>query len=227
MTESLTPQEIDQHSIASQPTYTGRQTGLVTVSSLTENSIGYDNGTGHALFDSMTGKVKVGDTLVLETRNFSMVLGVRYYEAETWLFRKSDQEVEAERIQTLKDLQVKKVATLAANREDWQARTDALPEWIKERIAKFQESGLKFELNGWGYELVIAELAVLYQGPRYEDTPEIKAYADMHGTSGNQHQAAIWLAKEHDQGNSLAGTVSGLMPITGDPYYTNEQEDQL
>lgn len=60
---------------------------------------------------------------------------------------------------------------------------------------------------GWGYELIVCELAVMYaaMGPQIldktpstiTDTPEISAFADAHGTSGAQHSFALALAQHH------------------------------
>jgi len=76
-----------------------------------------------------------------------------------------------------------------------------------------------FELEGWGYELVVCELAALYAKSNCADDETIDSYAREQGTSGNQHGIAKSLARAHLAGASLAGTVSALSPLTGDPFY--------
>jgi hypothetical protein len=117
-------------------------------------------------------------------------------------------------------------AEMEANREDWERRTAALPDWIKPRLQTFVErGGQHFAIMGWGYELVVAELAALYaeHGVPAADEPDpdpIRAYADGEGTTGKQHAFARALTMEHAEHpeRSTAGkrgsrTGSGPFPI--------------
>lgn len=186
-----------------------------------EHGVSYEGGTGHGMFPEMEGKAKPGDVVVLETKGFSTITGVLDIDSGHWYFRKSDEDLERERVEFSESLEKSRQALLEANRESWQARTDALPGWIKTRIDKFQESPA-FATEGWGYELCVAELAVFYVNSGGEDTEAIMDYAGENGTSGNQHECAKALAEMHREGEDLYGTISALSPITGDAYYEDE-----
>lgn len=199
---------------------TDRHIEVHTVREIGENSIEYDSGVGHGLFDEMRGVVEVGDEIELETRGLSLITGVR--RDGVWLFRKTDEDLDREHREVIERNQRQREDLLDKMRDEWQARTDALPDWVRVRIDKFAESPL-FERDGWGYELTVAELAVMYaeldEPDMYSTTPAIDEYAEREGTSGNQHGCAAALAKMHLRGESLAGTVSALTPLTGAPYY--------
>ena len=114
---------------------------------------------------------------------------------------------------------------LRDNRADWERREAALPYWVRARLLHFHAAaGRGFETDGWGYELTVAELAVMYAENASEDA--VEAYAAEHGTSWNQHQCAQVLAASHrdDPTWTAAGTVSALSPITGDPDYSHKDK---
>lgn len=159
----------------------------------------------------------VGDEFELETRGFSQITGVRL-DGE-WIMRKSDQDLERDHAKFREDWHAKQVANLEKNRASWLERENALPKWIKDRLDTFHERGGEvFEIEGWGYELIIAELAVLYRESNGEDSPSINEYAALHGTSGHQHSTARLLARAADD-DSLANTVSALRPLGAHPFY--------
>lgn len=183
-----------------------------------EYGVSYEGGYGHGMFPEMEGKVKAGDVVILETKGFSTITGVFDINSGLWYFRKSDEDLERERIEFSEALEKKHQDVLEANRDDWQTRTALLPYWINRRIEKFQESPL-FAADGWGYELCVAELAVFYVNSGGEDTEDIMNYGRENGTSGNQHECAKALANMHRKGEDLYGTISALSPLTGDAYY--------
>lgn len=166
--------------------------------------------------------LEVGTRIRVETIRGSQVVGIMNLDTGTWYYRKTDEEIDIERQELLERIAAEQRADLDANRDDWQRRTDALPDWIKKRITYFQQSGgSTFELEGWGYELCVAELAVLYfDNMLDDDAPAIKEYARREGTTGNQHAMARALAATHLEGHSLSGTVSALSPLTGDADYS-------
>ena len=83
---------------------------------------------------------------------------------------------------------------LRDNRADWERREAALPYWVRARLLHFHAAaGRGFETDGWGYELAVAELAVIHAENASDDA--VKAYAAEHGTSWNQHQFARVLAE--------------------------------
>lgn len=193
---------------------------IKTVKEVEDGAIHYSDGWVHSEFDTLKGKVKPGDNVVLETKGFSTITGILDIETGQWYFRKSDEDLEREYKEFKQSLEAKRQIALEKHREEWQARTDALPDWVKTRIDKFLESP-KFAAGGWEYELVVAELAVMYAESDGEDTDAIMEYSNEQGASGNQHECAKSLARYHAEGESLYGTVSALSPITGDPYYEN------
>lgn len=241
-----------QNTYPETPTYTDRRsTATVTVTNVDEHgAITVDAGWtwgGHRSLEHVTQ----GTVLLVETQNVSMVVGVAVEDDPDmgsgvgWLFRKSDQTLRAEWGELRNDGDVRRRRMLRANRDAWQAREDALPEWLRERLRWFHlRGGEEFEAEGWGYELVICELAALYfadedwvglslDGARNalgmseaEEPEAVMAKAREEGTSGNQHGMAQSLALTHARHpeRSFAGTVSALSPITGDPDYSHGQD---
>jgi hypothetical protein len=175
-----------------------------------------------------------GKEFIQETRNFNWITG--WVIDGKWYERKTDEELEAERAAQRFEWEERKRRQLEANREEWQRRQDALPEWVRSRLENFHErSGGKFAADGWGYELVVAELAVEYAKMgagildkdvfSVEDTVEIKRISHEQGTSGNQHSMALALAKAHlsEPERLMNDTVSALSPITGDAFYEGDE----
>lgn len=158
----------------------------------------------------------------LEVRLGSVVTGCLV--GGEWLWRKTDEALADERRVGLARFALRRAEDLAAGRESWAAREAALPIWLRARLATFRErGGEKFELDGWHYELIVAELAALYVESGMEATDAVTAHADAHGVSGNQDEVARMLARarlaDDGDGWTAAGTVSALSPITGDPFY--------
>lgn len=185
------------------------ETGSATV--LTTDSTGFGVSAATAAF------LNVGREFELETVNFSLITGIRV--DGQWVMRKSDQDLDEEHRALVERINRDRAERLEKNRENWQKRQDALPDWIRTRIEGFHQTGGEgFALDGWGYELTICELAVLYLASGLEDDDTIDSFAHQHGTSGNQQDFAKALARHHDE--DLSGTVSALSPITGDADYS-------
>jgi|SRR5580765_341736 len=213
-----------------EPTYTNRYVQQSVVGKIDGNAISDTDGWTANAPEELARIIKVGDPYEIEMVGgpFRPISGWRF--RGTWYRHDSDQEIQAERTRWEEERDREHREMLDEHRSEWIGRTEMLPGWLQERIQFFRERGGEyFELNGWGYELCIAELAVLYDkdpnfGPRetytYSDEYEpITEYAKEHGTSGNQHDCARALVLHHRAGNSLAGTVGGLSPITGDAFY--------
>lgn len=215
-------------------TYEGRQLQAQWVESSEENggwraitgTSGWTAGCSKEVFDLLPK----GKAYILETKGFSQITG--WIIDGQWYDRKTDEELVAAHEAWKANWEKEKRETLEKNREDWQKRQDALPEWIRGRLETFHEqAGEKFALEGWGYELVVAELAVAYanMGPGIlgvdmfdiEDSEEVTKISQTQGTSGNQHQMALAIAKAHLEKpeESMAGTVSALSPLTGKAFY--------
>lgn len=161
-----------------------------------------------------------GTSYQLETRGgpFGRITG--WQVAGRWYGRKSDQQLDAEHAAFVADSERRRRESLGRNRADWTRRTAELPHWVRERIETFRSrGGEKFELDGWGYELCVAELAVMYAASDGADSEQINDYGAQRGTSGNQHDCAKALARAHLAGQPLAGSVSALSPLTGDAFY--------
>ena len=164
-----------------------------------------------------------GVAYVLETRNLSVVTGCRI-DGE-WLWRRSDAWLDDDHRVTVAGLNAERAERLRDNRETWEAREAALPAWLRARIEHFRgRAGERFELDGWAYELTVAELAVLYDEAGLAESDAVTAYATEHGTSGNQHDVARLLAaaRRNDPEWSAAGSVSAMSPITGEPFYVEK-----
>lgn len=163
---------------------------------------------------------EVGDELSLETIGYSLVVGLR--DKDGWLFRQSDQQLDDERTAQQAKWEQNRIDTLAKGRETWQAIEDALPAWLKVRIDRFHNAaGETFELDGWGYELIVCQLAELYLA---DDQDAIKALDAKSGCSGNQHTVAKLLVRMHRQGESVEPVPSALTPITGRPDYAPKKD---
>lgn len=216
-------------------TYTGRHLEIGYVSGK-EETLRQD---GHYVTISTGGTawmpsevsslLEIGDPYAIELRQGSLVMG--WVVNGQWHKRKTDEELAEENRKYLAAEEQRKkdrhIAERAANAE----HEASLPQWIATRLRTFRErAGERFEIEGWGYELAVADLAVLYarmdeealnppQGERVQDSVEVGEYARREGTSGNQHSVAILLARAHQAGHDLAGTVSALSPLTGEPFY--------
>jgi hypothetical protein len=161
-------------------------------------------------------QLEAGDQFVLELRGGSQVTGVRL--RGVWLMHKSDEQLQREHDAFVEKRMIDQRARWVKHRDEWQRREDALPEWVKPRFATFHEhGGEEFEIDGWEYELVVGELAAIYRESGGEDNASIMEYANLHGTSGNQHDFAKALAKTEDA--SVAETIAALTPLGAHPFY--------
>lgn len=147
---------------------------------------------------------------------------------DQWLWHKTDAELDAAHTEMVAGFQRDREASWAANREDWTRREALLPHPLRRRLERFRANGGHgFETDGWGYELTVCELAVMYAKASGEDSDEINAYASGHGTSGNQHDAAKWLSRNltSDIGDqdAIANAPSALTPLTGDADYSGSR----
>lgn len=169
--------------------------------------------------------VQAGEEVIFETVNGSQVTGARR-PGQDWLAHKSTDDLVAEHDAMIAGFRKRDREVLDENREDWARREAALPAWLRDRLQTFREHGGEdFDLQGWGYELTICEIAVILLDHDLDpDGEAVMSYAREHGTSGNQHGFALALARMHveEPEASAAGTVSALSPITGDPLYEGD-----
>jgi hypothetical protein len=187
------------------PTYTERTLQAQWVQSKGTGSITGTTGWTAGAPAEVLEMLEVGDPYIVETMGFNTISG--WLIKGRWYARKSDQDLQRSLDDFLTTTRRRHEECVAKNRDDWTRREAALPDWIAERMRSIRANSPEFETEpmGWGYELIVCELAVLYAaiGPeiltaaKIIDTPEIDAFADAEGTSGMQHQAAWAIAKHH------------------------------
>ena len=178
-------------------TYEGRYTQPVVVKSINGRFIEYEGG-GFPVPEEYVSKISIGGMYVLELHRGSTVAGVGYYEGETdhinWIFRHDDWTLWSKWKTEVEENKARFIKVVDENKDDWFKRAEQLPENLKRHL----DPETLYEYMGYGYVLVILELAVMYRASGGEDTDEIMAYADREGTSGNQHAMAQAVAKHEE-----------------------------
>ena len=134
--------------------------------------------------------LSVGDELDIESKG-TRIVGWRFQG--TWWDRKSDQDLEREHAEHRDAVERESAERLEANRDDWERRTAALPDWIQPRIRHFMDPAVSDYCRDGGIT------------------------GNQHGMA-----RALARAHHEDPERSLAGTVSALAPITGDQDYSGE-----
>ena len=174
---------------------------------------------GTGLGAQITGLASLGNPVTFHQKQYDE--GAAVPVPQEWFWHNSDQLLAAERTEMLDNIARERRELLDRYRDEWTEREKALSEPLKARLAAFHANGgEKFELEGWGYELVVCELAELYHASGGEDSPEVMELADREGTSGNQHSFAKALACAlTEDPAAIKGSVSALTPLTGDPHY--------
>jgi len=189
----------------SQNTFTKRRLEEITIKEVGEGSISTTDSTGFGVPAHIISQINPGDTLYVELYRFNDIGGLMKPDGE-YLFHRSDQYFTTKHEEWLKKHKQDLEDRYAANKDDWLKRTYSLPPRYRDRLDRFindPDDGEEFrkEGMGWGYELVICELACLYEEHGFGDgtwdgEPQaIREYADKHGTSGNQHNVAQAWAK--------------------------------
>ena len=160
-----------------------------------------------------------GDMFALETVNFSLITGLMDRDG-VWRFRLTDEDLAEQHRKSSQAFHDRKVVELEKNKAAWWAIEESLPDWIRARLNRFRDAaGEKFLLDGWGYELAVAMLAVAYADGNDTEADRI---AREWGTSGNQHGMAQALANLHADGRDdvIANSVAALAPLTGSADYS-------
>lgn len=235
MTDTRTPTYTDRRSLQTVRIKAMHEDGTIDTEAVNPDEPGLQGWSwgGHPSLRNL----EAGAVLLVETQNLSSIVGVAVPDTQQpdmesshgWRFRKSDQVLDAEHAAWSHALNRRRQADLDQNREDWQRREDLLPEWLRVRLLTFHKTGGEaFELDGWPYELAICELAALLDEHGNElDAPEVKDLLHREGYSGNQvgfARALVGAHREHPD-RSLAGTVSALSPISGDPDYSGSKAE--
>lgn len=201
-------------------TYTERREEEVVVESISTSGINFGVWGGYAPGREIARQIQVGESLVVETRG-SQVTGLR--RGDVWIYHHSDEKLMEDHQRLLDSFAKRRRDMLEEHREDWERREAKLPSHLRERLENFRAKGDNFDEDGWGYELVICELAEIYARNGGVDDDEINAYSDQEGTSGNQHDFAKVIAREmiRDGGLDPKQIIAGIAPLTGSADYSN------
>lgn len=183
--------------------YTKRRLEKITIKEVTETSLTTTEHSGFGVPEHVHTMVKAGDEVWVEYRNFNEIGGLMSADG-TYLFRRSDEYFKERLENYLAEVKARQAKWYEENKADLETRTEALEPRYKARIRRFlndPERGQEFreEGMGWGYELIVCELAQMYTVSEGADTQDINDYAKKHGTSGNQHDVAKAWAKHSDR----------------------------
>lgn len=227
-------------------TFTQRYIEVITLKSVDEASVTATSGIGFGVPEEVIPQLKAGQKYLLETEGFNTIGGLAefYYSADNnqpvvarWLFHRSDQEFRENHRKMVERFQQERLESYQKHREDWARREAALPQILRERLERFRRNSPgenigSFNVDGWGYELITSELAVLYMKSNVTDSDEVNEFAHIEGTSGNQHGFAKLLAKvmlraeamedkaRQEEEASIVQAPSALTPLTGNPDYS-------
>ena len=160
---------------------------------------------------------KPGDQFVLQTVQASIPVTVAKV-----FFHKTEEDLENDRLEHRRKMYEDHERLLEEKRSEWIRREARLPQPLVDRLNNFREKAgiVTFNREGWGYELVISELAVLYSLSGGEDTEAVMDYARREGTSGNQHDYAKALARLLSEApEKVSETIAGLAPLGVGAYY--------
>lgn len=201
--------------------YTRRRVEKVTVRGIDGRNLDLSSGWGCYAPENVAALLSEGKEFVIEYRGAMTISG--WLIDGTWYDHKSDEDFARDLADLSRTFHNEKVQDLKTHRKEWKKRTAALPDWIRARIEYFKAAaGARFELEGWGYELIIAEMAVMLAEDRLEESGSFKEYMQTNDVSGNQYEMAKALAdaRIRDSGFDFAGTVSAMSPMTGSADYS-------
>lgn len=162
----------------------------------------------------------VNERCYVETVQGILVTGL-FLADKGWAFRLDAEQI-AQQVRSTAELNYqRRVNDLAENREGFEIREAALPDWIKARVEHFRALGKEsFELNGWRYELAICELAAALDGGATQE--QFVDLAERLAASANQVQCAAALvacrAKHGDE--AIHSVPAGMAPVNGKLDYT-------
>lgn len=180
-------------------TYTGRHIEEMTIKSLDNNIVMTVEGSGFSLPEEQAKLLSVGGYYALELQRGSTIAGVGTYRNGDvdWLFRHDDHTLWSQWKKQVDEAKAKQRVFVDENYSDWIDRLDKLPSPLREELTEeIQKEDFVYGYMGFGYCLVIAELAVLYKNSDGEDSDEVNEYASKEGTSGYQHSMAKAIAKQ-------------------------------
>lgn len=213
-------------------TYDDRNIELCEIRSIDSDggAITLTNGWSMGFDKSMRDKIEVGDHFILEKKGFNRITGFMLISRKggEWLWHHSDQDIAAQGEEWRRKDRERRQQFLDENRDEMSEREAKLPKVLQDRLQNFRDNGgIEFELEGWGYELIVCELIVAYHESGGEESDTTRGMSEHYGTSANQHDYAKSAAKlmGTDRESDLATSVSALTPITGDPFFANVTDD--
>lgn len=189
--------------------FTRRRLEKITIKEVGTGSVSTTDSTGFGVPAHVAESVKSGEEYFVELYRFNDIGGLMKPDGE-YLFHRTDEYFSRKHEEWLAKYKRDLEERYEANKDDWLKRTYALPPRYRDRLDRFindPEEGEQFrkEGMGWGYELIICELACLYEqhgfgGGSFDTEPaEVQEFARKHGTSGNQHDVARAWAKNPEE----------------------------
>lgn len=169
---------------------------------------------------------KVGDNVTLHTRGWSFIRGIDLNGKK--LFYKTDEELEQERQEWLRQDEERKQKEFAENKAQMDEQYNALPECFKKRIDRFRDNNPRFRIDYESYELFCCEQAIAIakscKTPEkiqmFAKTDDFKKQRKMvpdisDGHSGNTFGCAVKLAylylMEPENVSKIHGSLSPLV----------------
>lgn len=188
-------------------TFTKRKYEEFTVKEKGTGSITTTQSSGFGVPEWVPAQLVTGGTYTLELYRFNDIAGI--IKDGEYLFHRSDEYFADRLAKYLEESNRRQLEHYEANKDDWLKRTYQLSPRYRDRLDRFindPEKGEEFRTQGmgWGYELIICELAQMYEqygfgdGSWESEPSPIKEFANKYGTSGNQHECAKAFAKNQD-----------------------------
>lgn len=132
-----------------------------------------------------------------------------------WTNRRTDEEVREHSRIIDERFAATKVKFYEKNLEHWKQLEAALPEWLQDQVESYRKEAEKdpnysgeFEVDYWGFSVIVATLALLYYRigdelldydfdtlPESKEPRALKEFAAHEGTTATQHKMAILIAR--------------------------------
>ncbi len=177
-------------------------------------------------------KPKVGDKLTVHTKgsSFGTIRGM--YLNGKKIFWKTDEDLEAERLEWLRKNEEEKQQKYKDNVAEMDKQYNDLPKCFQTRIDKFRTNNERFRIDYESYELFCCEQAILianacktkaeiqaFKGKTWEkQLKQVKGLSDGH--SGNTFGAACALAYWYlEQPDNVVNVLGALSPLVGSKEY--------
>ena len=175
---------------------------------------------------------KVGDDLTVHTKggSFGTIRGMDLNGKK--IFWKTDEELEAERVEWLRKNEEEKQAKFKKQKKSLDAKYNKLPKCFQERIDKFRANNDRFRIDYESYEMFCCEQAVViakacktvegiekFRKMEWKEQKEmVKKLGDGHSgnTFGASCQLAYWYLQQPENVVKLHGA---LAPLVGSKEY--------